>query len=87
MRIETNNNGFVEIERTSRGISVASCDSKGYVDRRDSFDDGEVIMALNLLRYLRDKDEKSVYLLSDHMREYLRSLLTNHDIEEFRIFQ
>lgn len=59
MRINTNNNGFVEIEKTSYGISVASCDEQGFVTRRDGFDEGEIIMALNLLRYMRDEDQKN----------------------------
>ena len=33
MRINTNNNGFVEIERTSYGISVANCDEQ-VMDRK-----------------------------------------------------
>lgn len=87
MRINTNNKGFVEIERTKHGISVASCDEQGYVTRRDGFDEGEIIMALNLLRYMRDEDQKSVYLIDENTRNYLRNLINNGDMEEYRIFQ
>ena len=85
MRINVNNNGFVEIERTGYGISVASCDDKGVVERRDGFTEGEIISALNLLRYMRDCDTKTVYLFDEHTREYLVNLLRSGDIEEFPV--
>lgn len=90
MRIEVNNGGFTEIERTKWGISVARCDSNGYVEERENYDDGEIIMALNLLRYMRDNGIKSAlvpYGREDEMHRYLSNLLNNGDLLDFRIFQ
>ena len=87
MRINVNNNGFVEIERTPYGINVMSCDDKGYVTRKDGFDEGEVIMTLNLFRYMRDEGQKSVYLMQNDTKEYLKNLIRNGDLNEFQIFQ
>lgn len=90
MRIEVNNGGFVEIETRKRGISVARCDSMGYVKDRENYDDGEIVMALNLLQYMRDNGIKSALVPfghEDEMRRYLSTLLNNGDLAEFRIFQ
>ena len=87
MRINVNNGRFLEIEPTSYGVSVASCDSKGFVERRDGFDMGEIVMAVNLMRHMRDNGMKSVYLMDDSTRAYLRNLIDGGDVEEFTIFQ
>ena len=87
LKIEVNNNGYVEIEESGYGIRVTSCDTDGTVERKDGFTEGEIIMVLNLLRYMRDSDTKSVYLFDEHTRNYLDNLLRYGDIEEFRIFQ
>ena len=87
LKIEVNNNGYVEIEKSAYGIRVTSCDADGTIERKDGFTEGEIIMVLNLLRYMRDSDTKSVYLFDEHTRNYLDNLLRNGDIDEFRIFQ
>ena len=87
MRINVNNNGYVEIEKSAYGIRVTSCDADGTIERKDGFTEGEIIMVLNLLRYMRDSDTKSVYLFDEYTRNYLDNLLRNGDIDEFRIFQ
>lgn len=86
VRINTNNNGFVEIERTDYGISVTSCDEKGNVTRRDGFDEGEIIIALDLLRYMRDKNQKSAYLINESISKSLQKLFDDN-LEEFKILQ
>ena len=90
MRINVNNGRFLEIERrrpSNYGITVASCDSNGYVERRDGFDEGEIVMAINLMRYMRDNGMKSVYLMDDLTRDHLRNLIDSGCLEEFTIFQ
>lgn len=87
MRIETNNGNFVEIEYIRGGISVASCDAKGYVERRDKFDNGEIIMALNLLRNMRDSGQKSAYILENFALKTLEETGSIDYAEEYRVFQ
>jgi len=81
-RIDVNNSNFIEIESKGGGVSVASCDKMGYVERRDYFDDGEIVMALNLLRYMRDQGMKTVYLIHTPDEQ-----TGTRDMEDFRIFQ
>lgn len=85
--IEVNNGGTLELEPGRNGITATSRDGSGTVTRRDFFDDGVLVMALNLLRYMRDNGTPEIYLLSDEMKLYLQNLLRNGDIEEYRIFQ
>ena len=87
MRINVNNNGYIEIDPAAYGITVTSYDNKGNVMRRDGFDEGEIVMSLNLLRNMRDDGQKSVYLMQDDTKEYLRNLIRNSDLSEFQIFQ
>ena len=98
MRIEVNNGGFTDIERTKGGISVTHHGSHGYMGRgreiiyggSENYSDGEFIMALNLLQYMRDNDIKSALVPCGHedeMHRYLSNLLDNGDLLEFRIFQ
>ena len=98
MRIEVNNGGFTDIERTKWGISVVHCGSHGYMGQggeivyggRENYDDGEIIMALNLLQYMRNNGIKSALVPCGHedeMHRYLSNLLNNGDLLEFRIFQ
>lgn len=89
-KIEVNNGCFLEIENTKWGVSVAHCDSKGYVEERETFDDGEIVMALNLLRYMRDQGSKCAYVMPYREEEYQRFFRNNidrGDLVEFRIFQ
>ena len=87
MRIEVNNGNFVEIERNRFGVTVMHCDEKGYVEEKDKFDDGEIIMAINLLRYMRENNLKKAFLFNSETERYLDNLILNGDIEEFQIFQ
>ena len=60
MIVEVNNGGFIRIERKDGGVLVTSYDYYGNVERRDRFDNGDIVMVLNLLRYMKDEDYKSV---------------------------
>ena len=86
--IEVNNGRNIEINFTNGGCIVTTTED-GKTERRDSFDDGEITMAINLLRYMRDEGMKSVYLFNRERRTdtYLSSLISTGDIEDFRIFQ
>lgn len=87
MRIEVNNGNFVEIERNRFGVTVMQCDKNGYVEEKDMFDDGEIIMAINLLRYMRENNLNKAFLFNSEIERYLDNLLRYGDIEEFQIFQ
>lgn len=83
MKIEVNNGRYIEITENF----VTNYGSNGEIERRDYFSDGEIVMALNLLRYMKDYDMKSAYLFDASTRHYLRNLIDNGDVEEMRIFQ
>lgn len=85
--IEVNNGGTLEIESERDGLVFTSRESSGAIYRRDRFGDDVIVMAANLLRYMRDNGIPEIYFLSDEMKLYLQNLLRNGDIEEFRIFQ
>ena len=85
--IDINNGCTLELEPKPGGITATSRNAAGSVERRDFFGDEVIVMALNLLRYMRDNDTPEIYLLSDEMKLYLQNLLRNGDIEEYRIFQ
>lgn len=85
--IEVNNGGTLEIESERGGLVFTSRESSGAIYRRDHFGDDVIVMAANLLRYMRDNGIPEIYFLSDEMKLYLQNLLRNGDIEEFRIFQ
>jgi len=87
MRIEVNNGGYIEIGRKGWEIFVESYDHKGNLEDREGFSEGEIVMALNLLRYMKDNNLKDVYLMQDYIRNYCRNLIDNGDIEEFRILE
>lgn len=91
MIIEVNNGGYIKIEYDGYGITVTSCDHTGQIDRLDRFYNDEIVMALNLLRYMRDNDRKSVYLRgwenAESFNRVFGNLIQNEDFEEFRIFQ
>ena len=86
--IEVNNKCYIELSANNYGIVVSGHDEDGAIHRSDLFSDGEIVMALNLLRYMRDEGMKSVYLFNPlrDMKNYQVPLL-NGDIEEFQIFQ
>lgn len=60
MILEVNNGGFIKVERVDGGIIVTSYDHKGTAERRDFFGNGDIVMVLNLLRYMREENYKSV---------------------------
>lgn len=76
-RIKVNNNCVVEIADIGQGhgIRIGSMDENGTMYRMDFLSDGDIIAALNLLRYMQDNDLKSVYLPD------------TIGMEEYRIFQ
>ena len=89
-RIEINNGCFLEIENTNRGVSVAHCDSMGYVKERETFDDAEIVMALNMLRYMRAQGSTCAYIMPHREEEgqrFFRNNIDHGDLAEFRIFQ
>lgn len=90
MRIEVNNGTAEQFEWRKGLLIVTHISERGEAEYRDAFDEGEIIMALNLLRYMRDNDIKSAlvpYGHEDEMRRYLSNLLNNGDLQDFRIFQ
>lgn len=87
MEIEVNNGRVISFEHWDRGVIVESLDEHGKIERRDVFDEGEIVMAVNLLRYMRDNDMKSAWLMDNDTKRYLSTLIDNGDLEEFRIFQ
>ena len=87
MKIEVNNGCTLELVEANGGLSAISRDEKGNTVRRDHFDAGEIVAVMNVLRYMRDEDQKEVYLFDEDTRNYLRNLIANGDITDFRIFQ
>ncbi len=88
MKIEVNNGREIAIETTKfNGISVKTLDAHGEVEDRDVFEEGEIVMAINLLRYMKLNDRKSAWIMNDQIEKYLSNLIDNGDLEEFRIFQ
>lgn len=79
--IEVNNGQHLLITDDRDGIIIVSD------NRKDYFTDGEIVMALNLLRYMLDNDMKSVYLIEEQKKYIYSNPIAAHDLEEFRIFQ
>jgi len=71
MLIDVNNGRTLELEAVNNGLQVTSWDSNGEMDRRDFFSEGEVVMTVNLLRYMVDN--------------HLKSVLVDIDEDDFRI--
>lgn len=91
-RIEVNNGCTVEIEDSPGGVTVRHRNDHGdFIDiDTDQFTDGEIVMALNLLRYMREQDSKCAYVLPYREEEYRRFFSTNIDhgnLVEFQIFE
>lgn len=68
MKIEVNNGGWIEIERTFGGVNVWHFDRTANIERRDKFTGAEIVTVLNLLRYMKDKGEDSVKLSDGDFR-------------------
>lgn len=74
---EVNNRQRLNVYKNGGRTIVSHMDADtGNVYRADSFDDGDIVMALNLLRFMRDNGQKTVYL------KY-----SDNQYEDFRIFQ
>lgn len=74
---EVNNRQRLNVYKNGGLTIVSHMDADtGNVYRADSFDDGDIVMALNLLRFMRDNGQKTVYLKYG-----------NNQYEDFRIFQ
>lgn len=74
---EVNNRQRLNVYKNGGRTIVSHMDADtGNVYRADSFDDGDIVMALNLLRFMRDNGQKTVYL------KYV-----DNQYEDFRIFQ
>lgn len=90
MRIEVNNGGSLEIVCTGHGIAVHHRNADGSICDIDTYNDGEIVMALNLLHYMKDNDSKCAYAFPYREEEYQRFFSTNIEhgnLVEFRIFQ
>lgn len=86
-RIEVNNGGYMDIQDIASGIYVGVTDGSGRRESVDVFNDDEIIMTLNLLRYMRNNNLKSAWILNPDTDHYPEYLIRNGDLEEFRIFQ
>ena len=89
-KIEVNNGRHIEIESTPYGISVSHFDGKGEYEEGERFSDGEIVMALNLLRYMRDQNSTCAYVMpwrEEEGRRFFRNNIDHGDLVEFRIFQ
>lgn len=74
---EVNNRQRLNVYKNGGLTIVSHMDADtGNVYRADSFDDGDIVMALNLLRFMRDNGHKTVYLKYG-----------DNQYEDFRIFQ
>ena len=74
---EVNNRQRLNVYKNGGRTIVSHMDADtGNVYRADSFDDGDIVMALNLLRFMRDNGQKTAYLKYG-----------DNQYEDFRIFQ
>lgn len=87
-RIPVNNGCTLEVSFDAHNNLVCTdLDENNQVWRRDSFNEGEVVMALNLLRYMRDAGMKEAYLLDPTGKELLYGPIKSGLVESFQIFQ
>ena len=89
-RIEVNNGCSLEIVQTRHGIAVHHRNENNTITDIDTFDDAEIVMALNLLRYMRDQDSTCAYVMpyrEEEGQRFFRNNIHYGDLVEFRIFQ
>ena len=89
-RIEVNNGCALEIAETKNGIAVHHRNADNAVSDIDTYDDGEIVMALNLLRYMRDQNSTCAYVMpyrEEEGQRFFRNSIDHGDLVEFRIFQ
>jgi len=87
MRIDTNNGRHLQIDQYKDGVLVMHFDERDRVEWSDFFDEGDIVMAINLLGYLRDNNMKEVFLMDEYTQHYCQNLIANGDISFFQIFQ
>ena len=74
---EVNNRQRLDIYKDGKGTVVSHGDmDTGNIYREDHFRDGDIVMAMNLLRFMRDNGQKTVYIKYGQDK-----------YEDFRIFQ
>ena len=67
--IEVNNERTLEIAPTTKGVKVYTVDHLGEEEENFDVTNGEIVMLLNLIRYLKDKGETTVYIPSKKLKE------------------
>ena len=88
--IYTNNGCKLEITSNSHGVIVFHMDSNNNVYDIDNYSDDEIVMALNLLHYMKDNGKQCAYVcgLNDesYFHEVYSTPIRSGDLEEFLIF-
>ena len=87
MRIDLNNDDFLDFRRNGPGVTVSRCNSKGNFEYVHYYTDSEIVAALNLLDFMRSNGRKDAYLFDDGTRRYLDNLLRSGDIQTFPILE
>ena len=89
--IYTSNDCRIEIIETAHGIAVHHRDENNIIYDIDTYNDEDIVMALNLLHYMNDNGKKSAYVCGwnneDDFRRVYDNPIRGGDLEEFRIFQ
>ena len=89
-KIEVNNGCSLEIVETHHGIAVHHRDRNNTITDIDTFYDGEIVMALNLLRYMRAQGSTCAYIMpyrEEEGQRFFRNAIDHGNLVEFRIFQ
>lgn len=74
--IEVNNGRKVEIISTENGVAVHHRTPEGYIDRVETFSDGEIIMLLNLAEYMKSRGKKEFSFLTVKSSRYFDRLFS-----------
>lgn len=85
--IEVNNGRKINLQFAECSVVVSKIDSNGKIERCYQIEDGEIIMLLNLYQRLRQKGEKSAYILNDFTRTILKDTGADDFVEEYQIIQ
>ena len=89
--IYTNNGCKIQIVPTQCGIDVHHRNENNTIYDVDTYRDDEIVMALNLLHYMKDNGKESAYVCGWSNEENFRLVydtpIRSGDLEEFRIFQ
>ena len=84
--IEVNNGCSVELIPMHNSVIIHNRDENNCVYRIKSFSDGEIIMALNMLRYMRQEHISTAYLLDEIALKDLREHGDMDNVVDFTIF-